>query len=436
MGKVKSSRRSGEVAVASASSSSSAMTSSTIAGFHILPLDLPSTSLEPSPIHYLYLRPHNVKPSTTSAASSSSSQLPRGRTLFVANLPVDTTDRHWRALFEKAGRIEDVRIKRGKANDQGAQEGAEESDDGSSDEEMEQDEDRVDPSNALLATKPTRKSRKGKGADKPTIPSVTPLPPLDPRKDQAFLQTGSTGHLVFLEEGSISKVLALCSEAASSSKPRRWLDPSRALLDKTAASADQEEGSSSKRPATAKEAQRASLQKEPPAPLGLAYFLARHDTLRPALPLIKSHADSSVKRYTFLRSHPHLDPERSANGGIGQMVGGIKIASYGPEGEPLDEDGFTIVLPGGKYGRSLGSAGGAVKFARRSKSEIEEELKKSKAMKGQMEGLEDFYRFQTRERRKEKLADMRRQFEEDRLKIEKLKDAGGEKGGKRRFKPY
>lgn len=430
----------------------------TIAGFHVLPLSIPSASSSSSSLptqHYLYLRPHEV--------TSAKDTLPKGRTLFLVNLPVDTTEGHLRSLFDKAGRVEEVRFRRirGRSSTREQELDALTAEENSEDEEEAQDGMVMDGGSAAqiaaaAAAANKAKYKKTKKPAGPQAPALHSLPPLDPRKDAAFLETGSSAHVVFLEETSVKRALALSAEG----KPRKWVDPQVQLLRSAQKEAqgngagdevEDANGSRKKsRPSTAREAKLASVAQNPPAPTGLAYFLQSYDSHHPPLAEVKRHADSVVKRYTFFRSHPQLDPERQASaggtsGGLGARVGegGIKIASYGPGGEPLDEDGFTIVLPGGKYGKSLGAPGAAgvdeptssVRFARQSQMDTAALALKARKQEQASEGLEDFYRFQNRERRKEKLAEMRRQFEEDREKVEEMKKKGGANGA-RRFKPY
>lgn len=426
-----------------AKTATSSSTPRVINGFHVLPLAYPNSAA-----HYLYLRADKSK----AVGSSSSSALPSKRTLFVVNLPPDATSRHLRHIFEKAGRIEDVRInKRGFGAAEQA-ETVEEVGDDDDDEAMLSDsgdeEEQEEQEMTTSQPQKTKKQLKREAASRPKIPELHALPHLNPRREHGFLRTGSTAHVVFLEEGSVEKALSL----AASSKPTKWTDPWEEIQRKVAASRageDDEDADESstrrKKPTTALEAQaRALTEQDPPPPMGLACFLQSYNTHRPSLSTLKKHADSIIARYTFFRSHPNLNPEnqrRASQGyGIGSQVGGITIASWGPEGEPLDEDGFTIVLPGGKYGRSLtqssttasvpASGHATTKMARTSL--LDQEAIRLKQEK-KMEGLEDFYRFQNREKRKEKLVQMRKQFEEDREKVQKLKEKGG---GGRRFRPY
>jgi ribosomal RNA-processing protein 7 len=370
------------------------------------------------------------------------------------NLPVDTTEGHLRSLFEKAGRVEEVRFRRrrggGGTREQeletlAAEEGSEDEEEEGQDGIVLDEGAAAQPATSAAEAK-RAKYRKSKKPTGPQAPALHSLPPLDPRREASFLETGSSAHVVFLEETSVERALALSTEG----KPRKWVDPQVQLLrsaqKESQANGDGDEDANGaprkSRPSTAREAKLASAATKPPAPTGLAYFLQSYDSHHPPLAEVKRHADSVVKRYTFFRSHPQLDPERQASaGGLGARVGegGIKIASYGPGGEPLDEDGFTIVLPGGKYGKSLGAGAeqstSSVRFARQSQMDTAALALKARKQEQASEGLEDFYRFQNRERRKEKLAEMRRQFEEDREKVEEMKKKGGAGGG-RRFRPY
>jgi ribosomal RNA-processing protein 7 len=71
-----------------------------------------------------------------------------------------------------------------------------------------------------------------------------------------------------------------------------------------------------------------------------------------------------------------------------------------------DEDGFVTVTRGGRIG-----AANPEQAARR----LEREKERQK-------GYNDFYRFQFREERKEKAAELIRKFEEDRAKVKRMKE--------------
>lgn len=70
-----------------------------------------------------------------------------------------------------------------------------------------------------------------------------------------------------------------------------------------------------------------------------------------------------------------------------------------------DEDGFITVTRGGRMGPAR----------------QEEAQEKAEKQKEKQKGKEDFYRFQMREKRKEKANELLKGFEEDRKKVEAMK---------------
>ncbi|KAG0340435.1 Ribosomal RNA-processing protein 7 [Podila humilis] len=85
----------------------------------------------------------------------------------------------------------------------------------------------------------------------------------------------------------------------------------------------------------------------------------------------------------------------------------------------MDDDGFTLVTSAGSKGAN---SDGVISI----KAVKAEDVKHIKPKKKE---LQDFYRFQMREAKRDKLVDLRRKFEEDKIRIEALKT-------NRRFKPY
>ena len=77
-----------------------------VAGYNVMPLSLPPLPSFPKPAtHYLYFAPHNPKIPTPTAS----------RSLFLVNVPFDSTEQHIKHLFSAqvglpAGRIEDVQF--------------------------------------------------------------------------------------------------------------------------------------------------------------------------------------------------------------------------------------------------------------------------------------------------------------------------------------
>ncbi|KAG0294039.1 Ribosomal RNA-processing protein 7 [Dissophora globulifera] len=85
----------------------------------------------------------------------------------------------------------------------------------------------------------------------------------------------------------------------------------------------------------------------------------------------------------------------------------------------MDDDGFTLVTRAGNKGYNTD---GVIKVQAVKAEDIQNIKPKKKE-------LQDFYRFQMREAKRDKLVDLRRKFEEDKVRIEALKV-------NRRFKPY
>ncbi|OCK85527.1 hypothetical protein K432DRAFT_342902 [Lepidopterella palustris CBS 459.81] len=77
-----------------------------------------------------------------------------------------------------------------------------------------------------------------------------------------------------------------------------------------------------------------------------------------------------------------------------------------------DEDGFITVTRGGRNGPVR------IEDAEAAKEKLEERKKKKGVM-------EDFYRFQVREKRKEREGELRRKFEEDRRKVSEMRERRG-----------
>ena len=74
-----------------------------------------------------------------------------------------------------------------------------------------------------------------------------------------------------------------------------------------------------------------------------------------------------------------------------------------------DEDGFVTVTRGGRTGPAR----------------MEEAAEKLDKQKERQKGLDDFYRFQGREKRKERETQLRRKFEGDREKVKRMREARG-----------
>lgn len=74
-----------------------------------------------------------------------------------------------------------------------------------------------------------------------------------------------------------------------------------------------------------------------------------------------------------------------------------------------DEDGFITVTRGGRSGPAR----------------QEEAQEKAEKQREKQKGLEDFYRFQTREKRKAKAGELVRKFQDDRHKLKEMRERRG-----------
>lgn len=286
--------------------------------------------------------------------------LPEGRTVFVVNLPVDITDRELRTVFGKYGVVEDVRIGKRETGDvlEGVVRGmeVEQSDDEDEDEdeedEDENDEDEDEDGDESNDERPeatfkgdllTKKQRRAlRRRNLPTsIPEIEPLPRLCPRSTP-YLPSGlSSAHIIFLDPISVSRLFS--SAPVPVSLPKYG------------------QGELS----------------------GLAYYNALYKSLRPSLSAIKSFADTSMARFDHL--HSLLLSSRAKEQGAGALV---------------DEDGFTVVVRSGKYGRAGARGDGFGKGGVGVATRGFEKKKQGKGGKGS-QALPDFYKFQTLDRKRQ-----------------------------------
>jgi ribosomal RNA-processing protein 7 len=350
------------------------------------PIPIPSSSKRPltSTTHYIYVRPHK----------SSSATSEEDRTVFATNLPVDITERDLRLIFGKWGVVESVTLGREQAGDvlEKAVKGSleEEDSDLSDDEEEEEEEveqgeegEKKEPQfihngQTGLTKSQKRRAKRNKGLP-PSIPTVTPLPSLTPR---TYGPSGShIAYITFLDSQSLSSVMSYSGPAISLPKFGNDL------------------------------------------PTGIEYYKSLQSTSRPSHTAIKVFADTSMERYD--RLHSLLLSSRARQKGAGALV---------------DEDGFTVVVRGGRYGRTGGRGDEGKKslgvgVAKRGLG--------PKEAKGGAAALTDFYKFQKVDRKRKgtfsasrlncadrkELADLRLKFDHDKAKVEELKRS-------KRFKPY
>ncbi|KAJ7507317.1 ribosomal RNA-processing protein 7-domain-containing protein [Mycena galericulata] len=141
-------------------------------------------------------------------------------------------------------------------------------------------------------------------------------------------------------------------------------------------------------------------------PSGLAHYTALHDALRPPLDIVRAHADSAMELFEFEQKQT----KQRARYRKGEAI--------------VDEDGFTLVTRGGAYGQTLGGGVGVAskKFQESGETPARNKKKEPKQKAG-------FYAFQKAEKQRHDLMELKKNWEADKAKVEKLKAS-------RRFNPY
>ena len=298
-----------------------------IADLTILPL-----LYKKSTLHALYLKEH-----VTKLRGEKSVPLPNGRTLFVVNIPPDTTERELTLFFNTCGTVERVVINQD-AQLFEAYEPIEDSDDEDADGHGGVGEEEAGSDGSAHR----RKKRKLSKKEKDPPPRVVPLPQPEPSL-RTFHHTGSSAHIIFTDPSSLSRALSL---PATSSSQRPW-PPTTAAI----------------------------------APSGLAHYLALHEAQRPALAAAKAYADSFLEVFDYNKV---LSKQKS---------------QYRKGEAVVDEDGFTLVTRGGAYGTTLG--GGVGVASRRFMKGVEEGQEAKSGKRGKKKNKkpekDGFYKFQRHE---------------------------------------
>ncbi|THV03330.1 hypothetical protein K435DRAFT_827154 [Dendrothele bispora CBS 962.96] len=318
--------------------------------------------------HFIYARAH------TTSKKSTNNPWPNGRTLFLVNVPPDATERDVIILLKPFGTVERIVFDSDGAEDVEAEEEDETSED-EEDEDMEGDgaEDMADENQNVAMDNSQSRKRQKTSKKKNEPPKVIPLPTKLLRKLRG---TGQSAHVVFLDESSMDRCLSSLQSSSNSAKPRPW--PS------SSASSEIEE------------------------PSGLAHYMTLYDSLRPPLDSVREHVDSAMELYEF-------------------EVAKTKQKSKYRKGEAIvDEDGFTLVTRGGAYGQTLGGGVGVASKKFQESGEASEGRRKKRKTRKEKES---FYAFQKAEKQRKELLELKKNWEMDKAKVEKLKAS-------RKFKPY
>jgi ribosomal RNA-processing protein 7 len=302
---------------------------SKIGDYAILPLAIaPSTSPTPT-THTLYLRPHAPKIPTEDDS----------RSLFVVNVPVDSTPAHFRAVFVSligAGRFESITFEHDKQKPSA-------------------------PSQAIEVAAKRGKKRK-RAVDEDVSEVDTQLPPV---WDRELRRSGSTAIVVLVDETSAEAALkAVRKLHKSSEKEGKW--PVWG------------EGVEGKVPA-----------------LGSARYLTHHKMRYPDAATLQANVDALMTDWNRREEEKARLAKRQRN--------------------VPDEDGFVTVTRGGRVGPAR------MHDAEAKRLEMEEKEKKKKAELSE----KPFYRFQMREIRKAEQAELVKRFEEDKARLQGMKEKRG-----------
>jgi ribosomal RNA-processing protein 7 len=288
-----------------------------------------------SATHYLYVRPHKSSPASEDDE----------RTLFVANLPADADAHALRTLFGRWGVVESVEMTRAGGGDvlEAAVRGLpvdsddDDSDDEDDEEQQEEDTSETPAEPTFAGTDAPKLPRSQRKRRKPNTlpPSVPDVSPLPLIPAPPGVSGTFSCRVVFVDAVSIPRVMGYSGAAL--------------LLDL--------------------------------APFGLTFFEEQYAALRPPMALVRDHADTAMARHDHL--HSLLLSSRARASGAGALV---------------DEDGFTVVVRGGRYGRTAGRGGdpGGAGVAVASRNFKVDEGRKKKGSGP----LENFYKFQLMDRKR------------------------------------
>jgi ribosomal RNA-processing protein 7 len=312
-------------------------TPKTVADFTILPLALPTLSGLPAHYndakHYIYVKPH--EPSLPTADDE--------RSLFIANTPIDASERNIRVLFqEQLG--------------------------GSMVERVEFD--------ASVPAQPMHKRWK---SDKPAKDDETTV------ADKRGKKRKRTDDAAVIAEGVV--------EDAESALPRLWNCEVRksgsgavvVFVDKKSARG------------ALKEVQKAvkegrSIVWKAGEGLGIERYKSHNTLIYPNPTLLQASLNAYLTQFNALETARNRLRKTSRS--------------------VPDEEGFMTVTRGGRVGPAR------IEDAEKKKAELDERKRNHRA-------TDDFYRFQNRERRKEAEGLLKRRFEEDRKRVESMRERRG-----------
>ncbi|KAJ2894769.1 putative meiotic recombination protein dmc1 protein [Zalerion maritima] len=306
-----------------------------IGDFTILPISIPPLPSFPvATVHYIYIRQNNTRSPTDDDF----------RTLFFANVPSDSTEMHFRALFATmigAGKFASITFEA----DRKAAEPAVS----------------TEPAQAARLASIGKKRKREEEAERAREEEAAKLPDSWTRK---LRKSGSTATVQLVDERSVDLVFKAISKAHKTKKYPVWGD-----------------GVGDKVPS-----------------LGEAWLKSHNKLSYPEI----SQVEESVDMFFTLFNQKEREAAELAK----RM-----------RNEP-DEDGFVTVTRGGSR-----AAPARTQEAEEAKQRMLEKEQKKK------DELSSFYRYQMNQRRKAEQAEQIRKFQEDRKKVDALREKKG------KFKP-
>lgn len=305
----------------------------TIGEFSVLPLSIPPLPSYPhATTHHLYVRRHEPKNATPDD----------DRSLFVTNVPVDSTEPHFRAIVTGlvgAGRFESIRLESDKKTSPASLEPAQ-----------------AARLSAVASKKRKRAGSEGDGEDEDDEAQTARLPT---RWTRPLQRSGSAAVVILADGKSVDLVLKAIDKAHKKKKYPVW-----------------GEGVEEKVP-----------------PLGSPWLRAHNKLAYPPADLLRESVDAFFGVYNRREQ------------GAAELARRLRS-------EP-DEDGFVTVTRGG---RAPPARRDEAEEARRKMLEREQRKK---------DEMGNFYRFQLRERKKAEQAELVKRFDEDRKKVQAMRQKRG-----------
>ncbi|KAF9928051.1 Ribosomal RNA-processing protein 7, partial [Linnemannia zychae] len=298
-----------------------------LSNFYILPLHMPSLTLSQTSLqkssnyknihHYLYFKKHE--------SPKEDAKTPKNRTLFVINIPIDSTESQIRELFKPCGRVVSVQfLNRVRENTLTKEE-----------REQQEELERFEREAAEIEAQVQAAGSKGK---KGSANRATGSGKQDQEGQRRLYATGSQAYVVFLEEQELNKALAM------KKKNRVWIHTG---ADATPADVAKLNG------------------------LGVSKWLNEYHTRRPDPASLQLKVDDYMDK--FERSE--YEAQQAA------------LARH----NTMDEDGFTLVTRAGNKGHN---SDGVITITAAKAEDV-------KNLKPKKKELQDFYRFQMREAKRD-----------------------------------